>query len=125
MRLSSKSAVAQTIRFILAHRGAFARFLAVGRAYLRNAAAERALRGVALGRGDWAFAGCDERGRRGAAVYSRITTCKLNDVDPRTWLADAPARPPDRLMTTTDASMSRAWKARVAVAFNAPTAVVA
>ena len=44
------------------------------------------LRGVAIGRRNWTFAGSDEGGRRAAAVYTLIETCKLNDVDPQAWL---------------------------------------
>jgi len=32
---------------------------------------------------------------RAAAVYTLIETAKLNDVDPRAWLADVLARLPD------------------------------
>jgi transposase len=53
-----------------------------------NNAAERALRGVALGRKAWLFAGSDRGGKRGAAMYSLIVTATLNDIDPRAWLAD-------------------------------------
>ena len=105
-RLSSKNAVAKAVRSILARWRSFARFLDAERIDLSNAAAERALRGVAFGRRNWAFAGCGEGGRRAAAVYSRIATCKLNDVDPRAWLADAPALLPDRPVTRIDALMS-------------------
>ena len=49
-------------------------------------AAERALRGVALGRKNWLFAGSDVGGHRAAAIYSLIETCKLNDIDPRAYL---------------------------------------
>ena len=49
--------------------GSFARFLDDGRICFRNNAAERALRGVAVGRRNWTFAGSDEGGRRAAAVY--------------------------------------------------------
>jgi transposase len=55
-------------------------------------AAERALRGIAIGRKAWLFAGSDRGGERTAAIYSLITTAKLNDVDPRAWLADVLAR---------------------------------
>jgi hypothetical protein len=55
---------------------------------LSNSAAERALRGVALGRKAWLFAGSDRGGDRAAAMYSLIITAKLNDVGPRAWLAD-------------------------------------
>jgi len=70
----------------------FSRFLDDGRICLTNNAAERALRGIALGRKAWLFAGTDRGGERAAAVYSLIVTAKLNDVDPRAWLADVLAR---------------------------------
>ena len=55
---------------------------------LTNNAAERALRGIALGRRSWLFAGSDRGGVRAAAMYTLIGTAKLNDVDPQAWLAD-------------------------------------
>lgn len=58
-------------------------------------AAERALRGVAVGRRNWTFAGSDRGGERAAAIYTLIETCKLNDIDPQAWLADVLARLPD------------------------------
>ena len=71
---------------------AFTAFLRDGRICLTNNAAERALRGIALGRKSWLFAGSDRGGERAAAMYSLIVTAKLNDVDPRAWLADVLAR---------------------------------
>lgn len=71
---------------------AFARFLDDGRVCLTNNAAERALRGVALGRKSWLFAGSDRGGERAALIYTLIATARLNDVDPQAWLADALAR---------------------------------
>jgi hypothetical protein len=50
-------------------------------------AAERALRGVALGRRSWLFAGSDRGGERAAAMYTLIATAKLNDINPQAWLA--------------------------------------
>jgi len=58
------------------------RFLDDGRICLSNNAAERALRGTAVGRHDWTFAGSDEGGRRAAAIYTMIETAKLNGIDP-------------------------------------------
>ena len=72
-----------------------ARFAPHGRVCLTNNAAERALRGVAVGRRNWTFAGSDAGGHRAAAVYTLIETCKMNDVDPQAWLADVLARLPD------------------------------
>ena len=48
----------------------------------------RALHGVALGRKAWLFCGSDRGGDRAAAMYSFIIKAKLNNVDPRAWLAD-------------------------------------
>jgi transposase len=53
-----------------------------------NNAAERALRGIALGRKSWLFCGSDRGGERAAAMYSLIVTAKMNDVDPQAWLAE-------------------------------------
>ena len=70
----------------------FARFLDDGRICLSNNAAERCLRGIALGRKSWLFAGSDRGGVRAAAMYTLIGTARLNDVDPQAWLADVLGR---------------------------------
>jgi len=71
---------------------AFTRFLDDGRICLSNNAAERALRGIALGRRSWLFAGSDRGGERAAAIYTLIATAKLNSINPQAWLADVLAR---------------------------------
>ena len=58
----------------------------------RHNAAERALRGIALGRKSWLFAGSDRGGERAAVIYTLIGTAKLNVVDPQAWLADVLGR---------------------------------
>ena len=55
---------------------------------------DSALRGVALGRKAWLFAGSPRGGERAAFMYSLIVTARLNDIDPQTWLADVLARMP-------------------------------
>ena len=67
---------------------AFTRFLEDGRICLTNNAAERALRGIAIGRKAWLFAGSDRGGGRAAAKYTLIVTAKLNGLNPRAWLSD-------------------------------------
>jgi transposase len=93
--LSAKNDTAKAINYLLNRWAAFTRFLDDGRVCLTNNAAERALRGVAVGRRNWTFAGSDAGGHRAAAVYTLIETCKMNDVDPQAWLADVLARLPD------------------------------
>jgi transposase len=87
-RLSRHADIAKAIDYMLKRWPAFTRFLDDGRICLSNNAAERALRGVALGRRAWLFAGSDRGGERAAAIYSLIATAKLNGVDPQAWLAD-------------------------------------
>ena len=91
-RLSGQSQVAKAIDYSLKRWAALTRFLDDGRLCMTNNAAERALRGIAVGRHNWTFAGSDEGGRRAAAIYTLIETAKLNDVDPQAWLADVLAR---------------------------------
>ena len=92
VRLSRHAESAKAIDYMLKRWPAFTRFLDDGRICLSNNAAERALRGIALGRKSWLFAGSDRGGQRAAAIYSLIVTAKLNDVDPQAWLADVLAR---------------------------------
>jgi transposase len=73
--LSSSNDTAKAINYLLNRWAAFTRFLDDGRVCLSNNAAERALRGVAVGRKNWTFAGSDAGGHRAAAVYTLIETC--------------------------------------------------
>jgi transposase len=91
-RLSRSASVAKPIDYMLRRWDRFARFLDDGRICLTNNAAERALRGFALGRKSWLFAGSERGADRAAAMTTLITTAKLNDVDPQAWLADVLAR---------------------------------
>ena len=61
--------------------------------------AERALRGLALGRKSWLFAGSERGAERTALMYTLIQTAKLNDADPQAWLADVLARIADTPQT--------------------------
>ena len=93
--LSSNNDTVKAINYLLNCWAAFTGFLDDGRVCLSNNAAERALRGVAVGRKNWTFADSDAGGHRAAAIYSLIETCKMNDVDPQARLADILARLPD------------------------------
>ena len=91
-KLSRGHDLAKAIQYILKRQSAFTLFLDDGRVCMSNNAAERGLRGVALGRKSWLFCGSDRGGRRAAAMYSLIVTAKMNGVDPQAWLADVLAR---------------------------------
>ena len=91
-RLSRGHDLVKSIQYILKRWPAFTLFLEDGRVCLSNNAAERGLRGIALGRKSWLFCGSDRGGRRAAAMYSLIVTAKMNRIDPQTWLADVLSR---------------------------------
>ena len=108
--LSRSAAVAKPIDYLLKRWDGFARFLQDGRICLTNNAAERALRGFALGRKSWLFAGSDRGADRAAAVTTLIMTAKLNDIDPLAWLADALARIADLPQSRLPELLPWQWK---------------
>jgi transposase len=112
-KLSSGSNTAKAIDYSLKRWTALTRFLDDGRLCISNNAAERALRGIAVGRHNWTFAGSDEGGRRAAAIYTLIETAKLNGVDPQAWLADVLARLPDHPARRITELLPWNWQLRI------------
>jgi len=113
-KLSRGNDLAKAMDYVLKRWPAFTRFLDDGRICLSNNAAERALRGIALGRKSWLFAGSDRGGQRAAAMYSLIGTAKLNDVDPQAWLADVLARIAEHPAHRIDELLPWNWRPRSA-----------
>lgn len=110
-KLSRGNDLAKAMDYMLKRWPAFTRFLDDGRICLSNNAAERGLRGIALGRKSWLFAGSDRGGMRAAAMYSLIVTAKMNDVDPQAWLADVLARIAEHPATRLDELLPWNWRA--------------
>ena len=113
-KLSRGNDLAKAMDYILKRWPAFTRFLDDGRICLSNNAAERALRGIALGRKSWLFAGSDRGGQRAAAMYSLIVTAKMNDVDPQAWLGDVLARIAEHPARRIDELLPWNWRPRSA-----------
>ena len=109
-RLSRHADNAKAMDYMLKRWPTFTRFLEDGRICLTNNAAERALRGIALGRKAWLFAGSDRGGERAAAIYTLIGTARLNDVDPQAWLADALRRIADHPVQRLHELLPWNWK---------------
>jgi transposase len=109
-KLSARNEIAKAIQYSLNRWTALTRFLDDGRLCMSNNAAERALRGIAVGRHNWTFAGSDEGGRRAAAIYTLVETAKLNDVDPQTWLTDVLARLQDHPARRINELLPWNWK---------------
>src|SRR5262249_51742071 len=111
-KLSRGNDLAKAMGYMLKRWPALTRFLADGRICLSNNAAERALRGIALGRKSWLFAGSDRGGQRAAAMYSLIVTAKMNDIDPQAWLADPLARIAEHPAQRIDELLPWNWQPR-------------
>ncbi len=109
-KLSRSAEVRKPIDYMLSRWERFAAFLEDGRICLTNNAAERALRGFALGRKSWLFAGSDRGAERAAAMATLIQTAKLNDIDPQAWLADVLARIADHPAARLDDLLPWNWK---------------
>jgi transposase len=119
--LSRGHDLVKAINYMLKRWPAFTLFIEDGRVCLSNNAAERGLRGIALGRKSWLFCGSDRGGQRAAAMYSLIVTAKMNRIDPQVWLADVlsriaahPAHRLDELLPWNWASQGPAISARAA-----------
>ena len=110
-RMSRSASVVQPIDYMLKRWDRFARFIDDGRVCLTNNAAERALRGFALGRKSWLFAGSERGADRAAAMTTLIMTAKLNDIDPQAWLADVLARINDLVIHRLDELLPWNWAA--------------
>ena len=95
---------------------ALTRYTEDGRLEIDNNRAENTLRGVALGRKNWLFAGSDAGGDRAAAIYSLIETCKLGGIDPFAYLRDVLGHIADHKINRIDELLPWNW---------APTADVA
>ena len=109
-KLSRGNDVAKAMDYMLKRWSAFTRFLDDGRICLSNNAAERGVRGIALGRKSWLFCGSDRGGERAAVMYSLIVSAKMNDIDPQAWLADVLARIAEHPVQKLDELLPWNWR---------------
>ncbi len=82
------SPLGRAFTYLINQRIALHRFLGDGRIPLDNTGAERALRGIAVGRKNYLFVGSDDGGERAATMYTLIRTCELNRIEPWAYLRD-------------------------------------
>jgi transposase len=87
-KISAKTPLAGALLYALRRKEALLRYTDDGRLEIDNNRAENAIRGIAIGRKNWLFAGADCGGERAAAIYTLIETAKLNGVNPQDWLTD-------------------------------------
>ena len=111
-RISGKSPLAQAIRYALTRIKRLRPYLDHGFLEIDNNPAERSIRGIALGRKNWIFAGSERGGRSAAIAYTLIETAKLNGIDPQAWLTNVLDRIADHKINRIDELLP--WNYRTA-----------
>ena len=85
-RVDKESALAKAFNYGFNHWDALQRYAEDGHLEIDNNTAERAVRGIGVGKKNYLFFGSDTGGERAAIMYSIIETCKLNHIDPQRYL---------------------------------------
>ena len=84
--------MARAVRYVLSNWRALTRFSRIGILEPDSNLVERCMRPVAGGRKAWLYAGAERGGHAAATAFSLIESCKLNGVEPYTYLKDVLAR---------------------------------
>ena len=93
-RVLPKSPLREALDYTRNHWTALNQYAHHGQLAIDNNAAERALRGIAIGRRNWLFLGSDRGGRAAAMHFSLIASCLRNAVEPFAYLRDLLTRLP-------------------------------
>lgn len=105
-----KSTEAKAIAYTLNNWEALCRYADDGALSIDNNAAERSLRGVAVGRRNWTFFGSDAGGKTAAVLKSFIATCHQAKLDPWSYLVDVLKRIGDHPVNALDELLPNNWK---------------
>jgi len=108
-KLPPRSGLSLAFGYILGHWEALIHYTSDGRLEADNNTAENALRGIALGRKNFLFAGSDAGGENAAVLYTLIETAKLNGIEPYTYLSDVLARIAEHPINRIDALLPWQW----------------
>ena len=93
-RVLPKNPIREAMEYARNHWVALNRYTQHGSLAIDNNVAERALRGIAIGRRNWLFLGSDRGGRAAAIHFSLIASCLRNKVEPFAYLRDLLIRLP-------------------------------
>jgi transposase len=108
-----KSPLGQAISYTLNNWVALTRYLGDGILSIDNNQAERLIRPITVGRGNWTFAGSDRGGKAAAIIYSLIETCKLNKINPYEYLVDILTRIPNTLSRDIKSLLPYNWQSQM------------
>lgn len=109
-KLLPKSPLAQAMAYALKNWAALMRHLEDGRLSLDNNLAERTLRPIAVGRGNWLFAGSVRGGKAAAVLLSLVQSCKLLNINPYAYLKDVLTRYPSATANELDDLLPHRWR---------------
>jgi transposase len=109
-QVAPRSELAKALGYLNAQWDALVRYAADGTLEIDNLIAERALRGITLGRKNWNVIGSDAAGAVAAVIYSLIETCKLNAINPEAYLSDVIARIGRTRMRDLDTLLPFNWR---------------
>jgi len=104
------SATAKAIKYSMGRWAALVRYIDDGDLPIDNNHIENRIRPVALGRGNWLFAGSLRAGQRAAAVMSLVQSAKLNALDPYVYLTDVLERLPTQPASRLEELLPHRWK---------------
>lgn len=110
-----KSKLGEAFRYTLNQWDALNQFATCGLLDIDNNAAERAHRGIAIGRNNWNFVGSERGGIAAATHFSFIASCKMNAVEPFAYLVDVLTRLPSTPTSEMTQLLPNRWKPRSAV----------
>lgn len=108
--LLPKEPLAGAVGYIRNQWAALTLFLDDGRLPIHTNAAERTLRGVAVGRKNWMFLGSVNGGRRAAVMFSLVESCKRLCIDPFAYLRDVLQRVPTHPASKVAQLTPAGWK---------------
>jgi transposase len=104
-----KSVIGKAIAYTLTLWPRLVRYIEDGRCEIDNNLIENAIRPIALGRKNYLFAGSHEAAERAAMMYTFMSCCKINNVEPFAWLRDTLIRLPDTKMSKIDDLLPQNW----------------
>ncbi|WP_414707585.1 IS66 family transposase [Rhodoferax sp. UBA5149] len=109
-RITDGSATAKALDYSLKRWGALTRYLDAGQLPIDNNWIENQIRPIAIGRGNWLFAGSLRAGQRAAAVMSLIQSAKLNGHDPYAYMKDVLTRLPTQRASQVGDLLPHRWQ---------------
>jgi len=104
-----KSALGKAIGYALNQEATLRRYLDNGELEIDNNACERSLRGIALGRKNWLFAGSERGGRTAATLFTVIGSARLHEIEPWAYVKDVLERMPHAPWSELDSFLPDRW----------------